>query len=249
MPNKIILRKLILFFKEKNMTYSTFLIRISMSFLLSLLIGLERQLRGRAIGLRTNVLVSIGSFLFVSFSFLSVNGDMGRIAAQVVSGIGFLGAGVIIKDGLNIRGLNTAATMWCDAAIGVLCAGGFLVEAGIGSFLILFANIVLRFLTHKFSHKQLKRHCYELNILCHDSDEASVKNLLTKVINKNEITLTNIASKEEKGNKEISVSVFTSNMHNYMIDNLIGRLTVDPKIISLTINRSEQRQNILDDDE
>lgn len=231
------------------MVYSTFLIRISMSFLLSLLIGLERQLRGRAIGLRTNVLVSIGSFLFVSFSFLNTNGDIGRIAAQVVSGIGFLGAGVILKDGLNIRGLNTAATMWCDAAIGVLCAGGFLVEAAIGTFLILFANIVLRFFTHKFSHKQLKRHYYELIISCALEDEISVKNLLTKVINKNEITLTNISSKEEQNNKEISISVFTNSVNNHIMDNLIGRLTVDPKVISLTINRSEQRQNILDDDE
>ena len=88
------------------MDYNTFLIRILMSFLLSLLIGLERQLRGRAIGLRTNVLVSIGAFLFVSFSFLSVNDDISRIAAQVVSGIGFLGAGIILKDGIVIKSKN-----------------------------------------------------------------------------------------------------------------------------------------------
>ena len=80
------------------MTYEQFLIRISISFILSFLIGLERQWRRRAIGLRTNVLVSIGSFLFVSFSIQTNANDISRIAAQVVSGIGFLGAGVILKD-------------------------------------------------------------------------------------------------------------------------------------------------------
>jgi len=231
------------------MDYNTFLIRIGMSFSLSLLIGFERQIRGRAIGLRTNVLVSIGSFLFVSFSFLNLNGDISRIAAQVVSGIGFLGAGVILKDGVNIKGLNTAATMWCDAAIGVLCAGGFLIEALIGTFLILFSNIVLRFFTHKFSHKQLKRHFYEFTILCAQNDADNVKGLLTKVINKNEITLTNINTEVNNDNKRISVSVFTNSHHNHIIDNLISRLTVDSKVLSLSINRTEQRQNVLDDDE
>lgn len=231
------------------MNYNIFLIRISMSFVFSLLIGLERQIRGRAIGIRTNVLVSIGSFLFVSFSFLNLSGDTGRIAAQVVSGIGFLGAGVILKDGLNIRGLNTAATMWCDAAIGVLCAGGFLLEAGIGTFLILFSNIVLRFFTHKFSNRQKKRHYYELVILCSCSDEVSVKSLLVKTINQNEIILNSITSKTSQNNKEIIVSVFTNSDNHHIIDNLINKLMVNSKVLSLTINRSEQRQNVLDDDE
>ena len=127
------------------MEYRVFLYRISISFLLSLLVGLERQVRGRAIGLRTSVLVSIGTFMFVSFSVQMMAYDVTRIASQVVSGIGFLGAGVIIKDGTNIKGLNTAATLWCNAAIGVLCAGGLIVEATIGTCFILFSNIVLRY--------------------------------------------------------------------------------------------------------
>ena len=131
------------------MEYRVFLYRISISFLLSLLVGLERQVRGRAIGLRTSVLVSIGTFMFVSFSVQMMAYDVTRIASQVVSGIGFLGAGVIIKDGTNIKGLNTAATLWCNAAIGVLCAGGLIVEATIGTCFILFSNIVLRYFTRK----------------------------------------------------------------------------------------------------
>ena len=218
-----------------------------MSFLLSFLIGLERQIRGRAIGIRTNVLVSIGSFLFVSFSFLSVGGDIGRIADQVVSGIGFLGAGVILKDGVNIRGLNTAATMWCDASIGILCAGGFLIEAMVGTFLILFSNIVLRFFTNKFPHKKTKNYYYELIITCDINDEVSVKNLIISRLNKKEVTLINMTNRIEKSRREITLSLF-ENSNNHIIDELINRLTANSKVISLTINRSEYRQSTLDDD-
>lgn len=232
------------------MSYTAFLIRIAMSFIYSLLIGLERQLRGRAIGLRTNVLVCIGAFLFVSFSFFTSSGDVGRIAAQVVSGIGFLGAGVIIKDGANVRGLNTAATLWCDAAIGVLCASGHLVEAGIGTLLILFANVVLRFLTIKISKNNLKHQLYDLNIICKKGNEQNIKNLITKLVNHDEINLINISSKEENGNVNILVSLSASNNFNYLVDKLLSKLTTDSSVLSLGINRTETKKDSgLDDDE
>ena len=131
------------------MDFKQFLLGILICFLLSFLLGIERQYRRRFLGLRTMILVSVGSYLFVSFSFLltGYQADASRIAAQVVAGIGFLGAGVIIKDNQNnkVRGLTTAATLWCDASIGVLCAGGFIKEAIVASFVVLFANIILRY--------------------------------------------------------------------------------------------------------
>ena len=221
-----------------------------MSFVYSLIIGLERQLRGRAIGLRTNVLVCIGSFLFASFSFLTLDGDMGRVAAQVVSGIGFLGAGVIIKDGANIRGLNTAATLWCDAAIGVLCASGHLLEAGIGTMFILFANVILRFLTMKISKYNLKKQIYDFNILCKKGREKSVKDLIIKLVSHEEINLTNINSKEEGENISISDSLVSDSNFNYLVDKLLSKLTTDSAVLSLGINRTEiKKENGLDDDE
>ena len=125
------------------MNFMDFTIGLTVCFLLSFVLGLERQYRKRSLGLRTMILVSIGSYMFVSFSFLV---DVSRIASQVVAGIGFLGAGVIIKDNEKnrVRGLTTAATLWCDAGIGILCAGGFLKEAIISSLFVLFANIILR---------------------------------------------------------------------------------------------------------
>ena len=81
-------------------------------------IGFERQWRNRLAGLRTNTLVALGASTFVLLDqLISGEGGSTRVAAQVVSGIGFLGAGVIFKEGLSVRGLNTAATLWCSAAV------------------------------------------------------------------------------------------------------------------------------------
>lgn len=109
------------------MDWKVFLLRVSIALLLGALIGAERQLRQRLTGLRTNALVSTGACLFVLMT-QAVPGmapaDASRVAAYVVSGIGFLGGGVIMRDGFNVRGLNTAATLWCTAAVGVLCSLG-----------------------------------------------------------------------------------------------------------------------------
>jgi putative Mg2+ transporter-C (MgtC) family protein len=111
--------------------------RIGMAAVLGASIGFERDIRGRPAGLRTNLLLCVGASLFaiisqeVAGALLNFPGskgfvsDPGRIAAQVVSGVGFLGAGVIIKEGLSVRGLTTAACLWLVSAIGVACGFGF----------------------------------------------------------------------------------------------------------------------------
>jgi putative Mg2+ transporter-C (MgtC) family protein len=94
-------------------------IRLGAALLIGAIIGFERQWRQRMAGLRTNALVSLGAAGFVVFSMtVSSDNSPTRVAAQIVSGIGFLGAGVILREGFNIRGLNTAATLWCSAMVG-----------------------------------------------------------------------------------------------------------------------------------
>src|ERR1700735_4687937 len=106
------------------------LVSLMTAFVLGTLIGLERQWRQRSAGLRTNVLVTVGAAAFsdLGLRLLGAEGAT-RIISYVVSGIGFLGAGVILKDGTNIRGLNTAATLWCSAAVGTLSGSGMPGEA------------------------------------------------------------------------------------------------------------------------
>jgi putative Mg2+ transporter-C (MgtC) family protein len=112
---------------------------------LGAVIGLERQLHQHLAGLRTNTLVALGAAIFITYARAAGDNEGAtRIAAQVVSGIGFLGAGVIFKEGLNVRGLNTAATLWCSAAVGLLAGEGLALYGLIGAVLVIVANVGLR---------------------------------------------------------------------------------------------------------
>lgn len=123
-----------------------FLFRIFVAFVAGLLIGIERQWRHKAAGVRTNALAAIGSAMFVLLSFFITpsHGDVTRIVAQVVTGVGFLGAGIIFKDGVNVRGLTTSVTIWCSSAIGCLAGAGFVVEALSASVLVVLINTIMR---------------------------------------------------------------------------------------------------------
>src|SRR5271155_2859298 len=127
------------------MTPEQAVLNLAAAFFLSAIIGFERQWRNRQAGLRTNTLVALGAATFVVFEQL-FPGETSptRVAAQVVSGIGFLGAGLIFREGLSTRGLNTAATLWCSAAIGVLAGAGFAAYAALAAGFILFVNLLLR---------------------------------------------------------------------------------------------------------
>lgn len=115
------------------------------AFVLGTLIGAERQYRQRTAGLRTNALVAVGSAAFVDLG-QRLGGDVEsiRVIAYVVSGIGFLGAGVIMKEGMNVRGLNTAATLWCSAAVGSIAGSDLIAEAALLAFMVILVNTVLR---------------------------------------------------------------------------------------------------------
>lgn len=105
-------------------------------------IGFERQWQRHEAGLKTNALVCAGSAMFVMMA--GFFGEPDRIVAQILPGIGFLGAGMIMRDGLHVRGLNTAATLWCSAAVGTLAGSGREAVAAVGALVIVAANIILR---------------------------------------------------------------------------------------------------------
>ena len=131
-----------------SVSFSEFLdslISLTTAFIFGALIGAERQYRQRSGGLRTNVLVAVGAATFVDVG-MHLNGNPGatRVLAYVVSGIGFLGAGVIMKEGRNVWGLNTAATLWCSAAVGACSGADLTFEALTLTIFVLAGNTLLR---------------------------------------------------------------------------------------------------------
>jgi putative Mg2+ transporter-C (MgtC) family protein len=134
------------------MVWYLFAVRLLVALFLGALVGAERQWRQRTAGLRTNCLVAVGSAMLVMMGgLIDGEGSQGRVAAYVVSGIGFLGGGVILKDGFSIRGLNTAATLWCTAAIGTLAGLGYTTLSFLGTVAILAANLLLRPLAQRIT--------------------------------------------------------------------------------------------------
>ena len=129
------------------MTTLEFTLRLLTALFSDMLIGIERLWHHKSAGLRTNMLVATGAALFV---LLSINltqeqggGDVTRVIGQVVTGIGFIGTGIIFKEGISVHGLTTAATVWCSSAIGSIAAAGHYIETLIGVAVIISVNIML----------------------------------------------------------------------------------------------------------
>jgi putative Mg2+ transporter-C (MgtC) family protein len=164
------------------MNWIEFALHLAAAFVLGSLIGAERQWRQRMAGLRTNALVATGAAMFVMMASPIPDPTM-RVAAQVVSGIGFLGAGVIMREGLTVRGLNTAATLWCSAAVGTLCGSRQSQLAVIGTAAVLLANFGLRPLAHVIDRQPSQpdstaETCYMLRLVCRNEAENHARALL-----------------------------------------------------------------------
>ena len=156
---------------------------LAIAFVLGGLIGFERQYRQRTAGLRTNLLVAVGAAAFVDLGY-QVFGPEGvtRIAAYVVSGIGFLGAGVIMKEGAQVRGLNTAATLWCSAAVGACAGAGLWAEAIALTAFVLAGNTLMRPLVNYINRRPIDEGgteaLYRVHLTCAPSDVAEARDLL-----------------------------------------------------------------------
>jgi putative Mg2+ transporter-C (MgtC) family protein len=162
---------------------SGFFLRLVFCAFLGALIGFERQWHHRVAGLQTNVLVACGAFLFVALTGMTTDPQsLSRVAAQVVSGIGFLGAGVIMRNGLNIHGINTAATLWCSAAIGVLCGANRPLEAALAAAFLVVVNAALRGLSWRLTRHLQNRSPlpapYRLVLRCPNADVQAAREAL-----------------------------------------------------------------------
>lgn len=185
------------------MTWGDFAIRLLLAFILGAAIGSERQWRRTRSVLKTNVLVSLGAAMFVMLSAM-IPGDASptRVAAQVVSGIGFLGGGVILREGTSVRGLNTAATLWCAAAVGSLVGAGLLFQAYFGTLAVVGANLLLRPMVQWFQQldEQLITHTkaetrYCCRLICLTEEEAAVRAVLLEQTKPGQLVLNELSSK------------------------------------------------------
>jgi putative Mg2+ transporter-C (MgtC) family protein len=165
-------------------------------------IGLERQIRQRNAGLRTMVLVSVGAAAFVDLGG-RLMGPSGRVqmAAYVVSGIGFLGAGVIMKEGVQVRGLNTAATLWASAAVGAFAGGQLFPEALAVTLMVLAGNTLLRPLVDYINRRPIdaentEAH-YEVRVFCAPGDVGDARDLLAAELEAAQYPIASIETETE----------------------------------------------------
>jgi putative Mg2+ transporter-C (MgtC) family protein len=227
-----------------------FAARAAAALVLGAVIGLERQWRQRMAGLRTNALVALGAALFELFAVL-LTGQHGvdptRIAAYVVSGIGFLGAGVILRDGVSVRGINTAATIWCSAAVGVLSGAGYVPAAAIGAAFILLAHLVLRPVARRLDRLPATTDTevetiYEFRAICRARDEAHIRALVVQALTRDDFVLHSVRSKDlDQGSSQVEV---TAELRRYGRDDIaleaaVSRLSLEPSVSSVTWNTRE----------
>ncbi|WP_159783883.1 MgtC/SapB family protein [Sodalinema gerasimenkoae] len=230
------------------MEWTEFTIRLCVAFLLGSAIGLERQWRQRMAGLRTNTLVATGAALFVMLSVLTPDeASPTRIAAQVVSGIGFLAGGVILREGLTVRGLNTAATIWCAAAIGALAGSGYLSQAFVGSLAVLASNLVLRPLGYRINQEPLKGSeielCYSCSLVCMEKDEARVRALLLQSLSLGQMKLRSLHSEDienSNGRVEVEAELVTQSREDELLERAVSRISLEPGVIAASWRVIEQ---------
>jgi putative Mg2+ transporter-C (MgtC) family protein len=214
-------------------------------------IGLERQWRQRMAGLRTNALVSVGSAAFVMMGLLTVDEvSPTRMAAQVVSGIGFLGAGVIMRHGLSVSGLNTAATLWCAAAVGVLAGGGFYIAALIATAVVLAANVLLRPLARRIDRRPAEEatelECaYRFRVVCREADEAQVRALLLQTISKGPLIFQGLRSEDlnETDKVEVVADLVTMGRNDKILEDVVARLSLEPGVSGVSWYFVEQDED------
>jgi putative Mg2+ transporter-C (MgtC) family protein len=215
--------------------YDTLLSLIT-AFILGGVIGLERQYRQRTAGLRTNVLVAVGAAVFVDMAE-RLQGQQGAIhvVAYVVSGIGFLGAGVIMREGVNVRGINTAATLWGSAAVGACAGADLLLEAVSGSVFVLAANTLLRPIVQAINREPFDAASVEVTntvyVIAHRQGQKDAMKLLTDELRRSnhptcDLTIHAFGEHEV----ELEATLTTASVDRDELDALVKRLTASPLI-------------------
>jgi putative Mg2+ transporter-C (MgtC) family protein len=218
---------------------STIVFRFGVSFLLSFLVGLEREWNSQPAGLRTHVLISVGATMFMLLSIRiphmfdgKFSSDPARIAAQIVTGIGFLGAGAIIKIGINVKGLTTAANVWVVSAIGMAVGAGYYIPAFIITVITLITLTILNLMEKALiKGRQLK------NLYLKFESTRFYLDQVTQVLEQFEMKITTIDFSESnvKGVTEMDIGVRIPG--NADIQSLFSELRKLPEIVRIDLSQ------------
>jgi putative Mg2+ transporter-C (MgtC) family protein len=210
------------------------LISLTTAFLLGSMIGFERQYRQRTAGLRTNVLVAVGAAIFVDMAhrLFGAEGAI-RVTAYVVSGVGFLGAGVIMREQGNVRGLNTAATLWGSAAVGACAGSDLILEAVLGACFVLAANTMLRPVVNRINRQPMDSPAVEVAYLLHViAPRSQKKDALARVENSLDQSGVPVIDLRVHpfGESEVEIEARIASEGGDKLDALVETLNADPLV-------------------
>jgi putative Mg2+ transporter-C (MgtC) family protein len=219
-----------------------FAIRLSAALLMGTVVGIERQWRQRMAGVRTTALVAAGASAFVMCAFMvrEANRNETQIVSYVVSGVGFLGAGVIFKDSGGVRGLNTAATIWCSAAIGAISGLGNPLHALVLAVAVLGTNVVLRPLAYRLYPAQApiqeQEVTYAFELICRPEDEAHMRALITQGISRTSLMLASLRSEDIEGTAKMKVTARIRGLgrQEQALEQLVVRMSLEAGVSSVS---------------
>ena len=203
------------------------------AFILSSLVGIEREFHNQPAGLRTHVILGVGACLASALS-IAYSHDPARIVAQVVSGVGFLGAGAIMRFGVNVKGITTASSLWTTAIIGIACGAGYYEAAGIATIFVLFAlGILSRFIRKIFVPKRIR----ELKVKL--SDRPGIMSDIRTILESKKVKIISIGT-HIKDKSRLELDLIIELPHDLNMDSLINVLhTIEDNEISMFIGEKE----------
>jgi putative Mg2+ transporter-C (MgtC) family protein len=220
----------------QTLSVADFALRLAVGVGCGALIGLERQWRARRAGLRTNALVAGGATLFVLYAVATPDTSPTRVASYVVSGIGFLGGGVILREGVNVRGLNTAATLWCSAAVGVLAASGHLVFTLIATAAVIAIHLFGRPLGRVIDRDNTAeedegQQPYLVQVICRPKSEKYARAEIVQHASSNDITLRGIHTGQVRDDEITLTTHVLMNGHTPdKLERLVAELSLQPGV-------------------
>ena len=225
----------------------SFIVNVGVALVMGVAIGVELQLHQHRAGLRTNALVCVGAALFVSLTRLMDDGNSPtRIASYIVSGVGFLGGGVILRDGLTVKGMNTAATLWCSAAVGTLAGAGFPLHSLIGTLTVLVVHLGLRPVGRQIDLR-LKtavdvETMYQMRVVCQEAQEGVIRTVLLRHINAlpgMTVQKISIQEAEQDGMAAVVAEIYSVERNDRALQDTMSRLNIEPSVRSVSWEKTQ----------